>query len=208
MHHQPQPRSNSPARNFDFWFSFWFRLWLAYFVYFKSGLKLNSAGKWTLRARFENPWPIDPNIKTHGVVEEMKPSLISHLCRCLSWAPTPCMTCLLLCLASFSDSMCGINTSSKPKSKRLCLELSGRKKNAPKHKVMKALRMRRRMNFSESRRVALWWGNEEVPGERVGILRPDSGNRAGVVIFWWWTGIWQDKCQGCFCVSHTIISLR
>lgn len=79
--------------------------------------------------------------------------------------------------------MCGISTSSKPRSKRFCLELSGRKKNAPKHNVMKALRMRRRINFSESRRVALWWGNEDAPGERVGILRPERGKRAGVVMF-------------------------
>lgn len=143
------------------------------------------------------------NLFSEQVTTVIKPSLRSHLCRCSSWAPTPCITCLLLCLASFSDSMCGINTSSKPKSKRLCLELSGRKKNAPKHKVMKALRMRRRMNFSESRKVALWCGNEEAPGERVGILRPESGNSAGVVIFWWWTWIWWDKCQGCFlCKPH------
>lgn len=65
----------------------------------------------------------------------------------------------------------------------MCLELSGRKKKAPKHKVMKALRMRRRMNFSESLNVALWCGKEEAPGDRVGILRPDSGRRAGVVMF-------------------------
>lgn len=65
----------------------------------------------------------------------------------------------------------------------MCLELSGRKKKAPKHKVMKALRMRRRMNFSESLNVALWCGNDEAPGDRVGILRPDSGRRAGVVMF-------------------------
>lgn len=76
-----------------------------------------------------------------------------------------------------------MSTSSKPRSKRLCLELSGRKKKAPKHKVMKALRMRRRMNFSESLSVALWCGKEEVPGDRVGILRPDRGRSAGVVMF-------------------------
>lgn len=76
-----------------------------------------------------------------------------------------------------------MSTSSKPRSKRLCLELSGRKKKAPKHKVMKALRMRRRMNFSESLNVALWCGKEEAPGDSVGILRPDSGRRAGVVMF-------------------------
>lgn len=75
-----------------------------------------------------------------------------------------------------------MSTSSKPKSKRLCLELSGRKKKAPKHNVMKALRMRRRMNFSESLSVALWCGKEEVPGDRVGILRPDRGRSAGVVM--------------------------
>lgn len=39
------------------------------------------------------------------------------------------------------------------------------------------------MNFSESLKVALWCGKEEVPGDRVGILRPDSGRRAGVVMF-------------------------
>lgn len=60
--------------------------------------------------------------------------------------------------------------------------MSGRKKKAPKHKVMKALRMRRRMNFSESLNVALWCGKEEAPGDRVGILRPESGRRAGVVM--------------------------
>lgn len=43
--------------------------------------------------------------------------------------------------------------------------------------------MRRRINFSESRKVALWWGNEDAPGERVGILRPERGKRAGVVMF-------------------------
>ena len=75
-----------------------------------------------------------------------------------------------------------MSTSSKPRSKRLCLELSGRKKKAPKHNVMKALRIRRRMNFSDSLNVALWCGKEEAPGDRVGILRPDSGSRAGVVI--------------------------
>lgn len=83
--------------------------------------------------------------------------------------------------------MWGMSTSSRPRSKRLCLELSGRKKKAPKHRVMKALRMRRRMNFSESLSVALWCGKEEAPGDRVGILRPDSGRRAGVVMvfdFW------------------------
>lgn len=47
---------------------------------------------------------------------------------------------------------------------------------------MKALRMRRRMNFSESLSVALWCGKEEVPGDRVGILRPDRGRSAGVVM--------------------------
>lgn len=71
------------------------------------------------------------------------------------------------------------------KVKALVFGVVWEEENAPKHKVMKALRMRRRMNFSESRKVALWWGNEEAPGERVGILRPESGNRAGVVIFWW-----------------------
>lgn len=76
-----------------------------------------------------------------------------------------------------------MSTSSKPRSKRLCLELSGRKKKAPKHNVMKALRMRRRMNFSESLSVALWCGKEEAPGDRVGILRPDRGRSAGVVMF-------------------------
>lgn len=80
------------------------------------------------------------------------------------------------------ESIWGMSTSSKPRSKRLCLELSGRKKKAPKHKVMKALRIRRRMNFSESLNVALWCGKEEAPGDRVGILRPDSGRRAGVVM--------------------------
>ena len=79
--------------------------------------------------------------------------------------------------------MCGISTSSKPKSKRLCFELSGRKKKAPKHRVMKALRMRSKINFSESLNVALWCGKEEAPGERVGIRRPDRGTRAGVVMF-------------------------
>lgn len=39
------------------------------------------------------------------------------------------------------------------------------------------------MNFSESLNVALWCGKEEAPGDRVGILRPDSGRRAGVVMF-------------------------
>lgn len=38
------------------------------------------------------------------------------------------------------------------------------------------------MNFSESLNVALWCGKEEAPGDRVGILRPDSGRRAGVVM--------------------------
>lgn len=94
------------------------------------------------------------------------------------------ITCPEACLPSLGVSIWGISTSSKPRSKRLCLELSGRKKKAPKHKVMKALRMRRRMNFSESLNVALWCGKEEAPGDRVGILRPDSGSRAGVVIFW------------------------
>ncbi|MEE6511659.1 hypothetical protein FKM82_018325 [Ascaphus truei] len=78
--------------------------------------------------------------------------------------------------------MWGISTSSRPRSKRLCLEESGRKKKAPKHRVMKALRMRSRMNFSESLRVARWWGIEEVPRFRAGIRRPDKGSRAGVVI--------------------------
>lgn len=87
------------------------------------------------------------------------------------------------CFPPLGESMWGMSTSSKPKSKRLCLELSGRKKKAPKHNVMKALRMSRRMNFSESLSVALWCGKEEVPGDRVGILRPESGRRAGVVMF-------------------------
>lgn len=64
----------------------------------------------------------------------------------------------------------------------MCFEESGRKKNAPKHRVMKALRMRRRINFSESLKVALWCGKEGGPKFRGGILRPDSGSRAGVVI--------------------------
>lgn len=108
---------------------------------------------------------------------------ISYLCLCSSWPPCPCMTtCSPGCLAPLGASICGISTSSKPRSKRLCFELSGRKKKAPKHKVMKALRMRRRINFSESLRVALWCGKEAAPGDRVGILRPDSGSRAGVVM--------------------------
>lgn len=93
-------------------------------------------------------------------------------------------TCPEACFPSLGESIWGMSTSSKPRSKRLCLELSGRKKKAPKHKVMKALRMRRRMNFSESLNVALWCGKDEAPGDRVGILRPDSGRRAGVVMFW------------------------
>lgn len=107
-----------------------------------------------------------------------------YLCLCSSCPPCPCMiTCPEACLPSLGVSIWGISTSSKPRSKRLCLELSGRKKKAPKHKVMKALRIRRRMNFSESLNVALWCGKEEAPGDRVGILRPDSGSRAGVVMF-------------------------
>lgn len=107
----------------------------------------------------------------------------SYLCLCSSCPPCPCMTiCPEACFPSLGESMWGISTSSKPRSKRLCLELSGRKKKAPKHKVMKALRMRSKMNFSESLNVALWCGKEEAPGDRVGILRPDSGKRAGVVM--------------------------
>lgn len=108
----------------------------------------------------------------------------SHLCLCSSCPPCPCITtCPEACFPSLGASMWGMSTSSKPRSKRLCLELSGRKKKAPKHRVMKALRMRRRINFSESLNVALWCGKEEVPGDRVGILLPDSGRRAGVVMF-------------------------
>lgn len=110
-------------------------------------------------------------------------SSVSYRCLFSSRRPCPCMTiCPGECFPSLGESMWGMSTSSKPKSKRLCLELSGRKKKAPKHKVMKALSMRRRMNFSESLKVALWWGKEEAPGDRVGILRPDSGSRVGVVI--------------------------
>lgn len=64
----------------------------------------------------------------------------------------------------------------------MCFEESGRKKNAPKHRVMKALRIRRRINFSESLKVALWCGKEGGPRFRGGILRPDRGSSAGVVI--------------------------
>lgn len=39
------------------------------------------------------------------------------------------------------------------------------------------------MNFSESLSVALWCGKEEAPGDSVGILRPDRGRSAGVVMF-------------------------
>lgn len=85
-------------------------------------------------------------------------------------------------LAPLPASTWGINTSSKPRSKRLCFEESGRKKNAPKHRVTKALRIRRRINFSESLKVALWCGKEGGPRFRGGILRPDRGSRAGVVI--------------------------
>lgn len=62
------------------------------------------------------------------------------------------------------------------------MEESGRKKNAPKQRVMKALRIRSRMNFSDSRSVALWCGKEAVPTFKAGILRPDRGSSAGVVI--------------------------
>lgn len=119
----------------------------------------------------------------------------SYLCLCSSCPPCPCMTtCPEACFPSLGESIWGMSTSSKPRSKRLCLELSGRKKKAPKHKVMKALRMRRRMNFSESLNVALWCGKEEAPGDRVGILRPDSGRRAGVVMFWLlkWTSLGEE----------------
>lgn len=92
-------------------------------------------------------------------------------------------TCPEACFPPLGESMWGMSTSSKPRSKRLCLELSGRKKKAPKHSVMKALRMRRRMNFSESLSVALWCGNAEAPGDKVGIRRPDRGRSAGVVMF-------------------------
>lgn len=112
-----------------------------------------------------------------------KVSSDSYRCLFSSCRPCPCMTiCPEECFPSLGESMWGMSTSSKPKSKRLCLELSGRKKKAPKHKVMKALRIRRRMNFSESLNVALWCGKEEAPGDSVGILRPDSGSRVGVVI--------------------------
>lgn len=95
--------------------------------------------------------------------------------------------------------MWGMSTSSRPRSKRLCLELSGRKKKAPKHRVMKALRMRRRMNFSESLSVALWCGKEDAPGDRVGILRPDSGRRAGVVmVFDFWSFLYFPPTDGSY----------
>ena len=38
------------------------------------------------------------------------------------------------------------------------------------------------MNFSESLSVARWCGKEEAPGDSAGILRPDSGSSAGVVM--------------------------
>ena len=91
-------------------------------------------------------------------------------------------TCPAACFPILGASMWGMSTSSKPRSNRLCLELSGRKKKAPKHSVMKALRMRSRMNFSESLSVARWCGKEEAPGESAGILRPESGSSAGVVM--------------------------
>lgn len=119
----------------------------------------------------------------------------SYLCLCSSCPPCPCMTiCPEACFPSLGESIWGISTSSKPRSKRLCLELSGRKKKAPKHKVMKALRMRSKMNFSESLNVALWCGKEEAPGDRVGILRPESGRRAGVVMLWLlqWTSLGEE----------------
>lgn len=139
----------------------------------------------------------------------------SYLCLCSSCPPCPCMTiCPEACFPSLGESIWGISTSSKPRSKRLCLELSGRKKKAPKHKVMKALRMRSKMNFSESLNVALWCGKEEAPGDRVGILRPESGRRAGVVMLWLlqWTSLgeelagrggvgWVYKCRIC-CSSN------
>lgn len=106
----------------------------------------------------------------------------SYLCLCWSrpcpWNKKP--------PAFFPPSLVstwGIKTSSKPKSNRLCFEESGKKKNAPKHNVMKALRISSRMNFSDSLKVALWWGKEDDgPKLRGGIRRPERGSRAGVVI--------------------------
>lgn len=105
----------------------------------------------------------------------------THLCRCSS-CPCPWMRKPPRFLPPLLVSTWGMSTSSKPRSKRLCFEESGRKKNAPKHRVMKALRIRSRINFSESLKVALWCGKAEAPRFSGGSLRPESGSRAGVVI--------------------------
>lgn len=58
------------------------------------------------------------------------------------------------------------------------------------------------MNFSESRRVALWWASEEAPDTTDGIRRPDSGSSAGAVMVCYVSLI--DKGISCVVLSSRV----